>query len=111
MFDKVNIKNLGVIENMSYHICPNCEHKTHLFGKNGGASLAQESNINLIGQVPLNINIRQETDNGCPSVIHDPESEISQIFCKMARIISHKIAKLPRSYAHIMPNVKVTSKT
>ena len=107
MFDKVKIPNLGIIENMSYHICPNCDFKSNIFGENGGQNLAQESNINLIGKLPLDIKIRQETDTGLPTVEKSPEHNISQIFKKIATQISIEIAKTPKSYAHIMPEIKI----
>lgn len=107
MFDKVKIPNLGIIENMSSHICPNCNYESNIFGKDGGSNLAQESNISLLGKLPLDIKIREEADNGEPTVIKDPDHLISEKFREIAKKISAEIAKLPISYAHIMPNVKV----
>ena len=111
MFDKVKIPNLGIIENMSYHICPNCDFKSNIFGEDGGQNLAQESSINLIGKLPLDIKIRQETDTGLPTVEKSPEHNISQIFKDIANQISIEISNLPKSYAHIMPKVKIQNTT
>ena len=111
MFDKVKIPNLGIIENMSYHICPNCDFKSNIFGEDGGQNLAQESSINLIGKLPLDIKIRQETYTGLPTVEKSPEHNISQIFKDIANQISIEISNLPKSYAHIMPKVKIQNTT
>lgn len=107
MFDKVKIPTLGIIENMSMHICPECSHVSYPFGKDGGENLAEESNISLLGKCPLDLKIRQETDTGTPTVQKDENHPISVNFIAIAKKISAKIAELPKSYAHIMPNVKV----
>ena len=86
-------------------ITPRTQSK--IFGKDGGSNLAQESNIPLLGKLPLDIKIREEADNGKPTVIKDPDHIISEKFREIAKKISAEIAKLPISYAHIMPNVKV----
>ena len=109
MFDKVNIHVLGVIENMSMHICEQCGHKSYPFGQDGGKNLANEVQIDLIGSCPLDIKIRQETDTGKPTVINSPDSYITKNFLNIADKITQNIAKLPKSYAHIMPKTKVQS--
>jgi ATP-binding protein involved in chromosome partitioning len=77
MFERVNVPVLGVIENMSSHICPECGHEDHIFGSGGGERLAVESGVRLLGQLPLDIRIRQEADGGTPTVIADPDGPIA----------------------------------
>ncbi len=88
MFRKVNIPVAGVVENMSMHICTNCGHHEAIFGEDGGAQLAREFDTQLLGQLPLQKNIREQVDSGCPPVASDPESEVSQAY----RSIAAKIA-------------------
>lgn len=64
MFDKVEVPVLGIVENMSYHICSNCGSKEHIFGTGGAAKLAQEKGAALLGQIPLHVNVRQDVDQG-----------------------------------------------
>ena len=64
MFDKVQVPVLGIIENMSYHLCENCGHQSHIFGKDGGMEMAKAQQTQLLGQLPLDVNIRQDADMG-----------------------------------------------
>ncbi len=91
MFDKVQVPVLGIIENMSYHVCENCGHHSHLFGKDGGASLANEQNTKLLGQLPLNINIRERADQGKSAIIENSTSEIAQQYRKIARNVASQL--------------------
>ena len=64
MFDKVKVPVLGIVENMSYHICENCGHHAHLFGVDGGKEIAEQNDVSLLGQLPLHIHVRQDADLG-----------------------------------------------
>lgn len=88
MFDKVKVPVLGLVENMSYHVCENCGYQSHLFGKNGGLNTAKDKNIPLLGQLPLNIDIRQGVDNGNSSVLQNSTSDISLLYRKLARNVA-----------------------
>ena len=77
MFAKVDIPVLGVIENMSVHICSNCGHQEHIFGEGGAQLLVDQYQCALLGELPLDINIRTQVDSGKPSVIADKEGEIA----------------------------------
>ena len=92
MFNKVNIPVLGIIENMSFHLCPECGHKEHPFGTHGGSQIAERYNVPLLGSLPLHINIRESMDNGTPSVMSEPESEVSGIYCEIARKLGAELA-------------------
>ena len=85
MFEKVNIPILGIIENMSIHICSNCGHSEEIFGHGGGQSMALDSETNFLGALPLQLDIRTDVDEGKPTVIKSPESKASQIYQEIAR--------------------------
>ncbi len=91
MFNKVNVPILGLIENMSYHICDNCGHHSHLFGQDGGVSAAKEHNIPLLGQLPLDITIRKDADAGTSQVIENSTSQIAQQYLKIARNLAGQL--------------------
>lgn len=88
MFEKVNIPVLGVIENMSYHLCSKCGHKEMIFGDGGGAKMAEQQGIQLLGQVPLHIHIREQSDDGTPLVVAEPHSKLAVNYKKIARKIA-----------------------
>ena len=94
MFRKVDIHVVGVIENMAVHICSNCGHSEHLFGEGGGSSIAETYNVDLLGSVPLSMMIREQADNGKPTVAAEPESQITMIYRDMARHLAAKISFL-----------------
>ena len=85
MFQKVEVPVLGIVENMSTHVCSNCGHEEPIFGTGGGARMARQYGVLLLGQLPLDIRIRQETDEGHPSVVADPTGRIGTAYRDMAR--------------------------
>ncbi|MCP3679017.1 MAG: Mrp/NBP35 family ATP-binding protein [Gammaproteobacteria bacterium] len=87
MFRKVDIRLLGVVENMSYYHCPNCKHNSHPFGQQGGAHLAENYHIPLLAQLPLDAVICRYADQGTPIVIMEPESEHSRNYLELAQQI------------------------
>ncbi|WJG10653.1 iron-sulfur cluster carrier protein ApbC [Aliiglaciecola sp. LCG003] len=92
MFNKVNIPVLGVIENMSYYQCRQCGHKDFVFASGGGQKLASQYAVELLGQLPLDIQIRQHADGGEPLIVAEPDSEISQAYLLAAKNLSRKLA-------------------
>jgi ATP-binding protein involved in chromosome partitioning len=104
MFKKVNVPVLGIIENMSLHRCTQCGHTEPIFGTGGGQRMAEEYAIELLGQLPLDIHIREQTDNGIPTVISDPQSQNAQLYRAIARHIMAKLAqeKPPANFPTIM---------
>ena len=72
MFEKVNVPVLGVVENMSVHVCSNCGHVEHLFGAGGGARMAAQYGVELLGELPLDARVREEADGGAPTVVAAP---------------------------------------
>ncbi|MEJ1439113.1 MAG: iron-sulfur cluster carrier protein ApbC [Candidatus Sedimenticola sp. (ex Thyasira tokunagai)] len=107
MFEKVEVPVLGIVENMSIHICSNCGNEEHIFGEGGGRRMAEEYGVNFLGALPLDIRIREETDNGKPTVAVEPESRISQIYREIARKTAAKLALQAKSYAAKFPNIVI----
>jgi ATP-binding protein involved in chromosome partitioning len=91
MFDKVQVPVLGVIENMSYHQCENCGHQSHLFGEGGGADIAKAYQTKLLGQLPLDITIRQDADFGKSPIIENSTSELTQLYRNIARYVAGQL--------------------
>jgi ATP-binding protein involved in chromosome partitioning len=92
MFQKVSIPVLGVIENMSMHVCSQCGHAEPIFGAGGGGRMAQQYGVALLGQLPLDIRIREETDAGRPSVVTDPDGPIGRAYLATARRTAARLA-------------------
>jgi ATP-binding protein involved in chromosome partitioning len=107
MFEKVNIPILGIVENMSTHICSNCGHEEHIFGSGGGAAMCKDYNVDLLGSLPLDIKIREQSDNGKPTVIAEPDSKIAQIYKQIARAAAIKIANSSVNHSNKFPNIVI----
>lgn len=91
MFDKVKVPVLGIIENMSYHLCENCGHKSHVFGEAGGENMAKSKQTHLLGQLPLDINIRQDADFGESNIIENSAGDIACLYRRIARNITGQL--------------------
>ncbi|MEM7220683.1 MAG: iron-sulfur cluster carrier protein ApbC [Pseudomonadota bacterium] len=91
MFAKVDIPVLGVLENMSVHLCPSCGHQSHIFGEGGAARIAAEYDQVLLGALPLDISIRELADSGTPSVAADPDSAVSALYRDAARHLAARL--------------------
>ncbi len=107
MFRKVEVPVLGVVENMSLHICSNCGYEEPIFGTGGGENLAQENDVELLGQLPLDRRIREETDSGKPTVIAEPEGRIAQIYRDIARRTAAKLAMQAKDYSAKFPHIVI----
>ena len=89
MFEKVSIPILGIVENMSTHICSQCGHEEHIFGTGGGALMSKDYSVDLLGSLPLDIKIREQSDGGQPTVIADPNGPIATIYKKNSACCCH----------------------
>ncbi|ADC62141.1 iron-sulfur cluster carrier protein ApbC [Allochromatium vinosum] len=107
MFQKVEVPVLGIVENMSIHICSKCGHEEHIFGQGGGQSMSDQYGIDLLGALPLDIQIRQETDGGKPTVAAQPESRITQIYREIARKTAAKLSLQAKDYASKFPRIVI----
>ena len=92
---------------MSTHICSKCGNEEFIFGKDGGAKICQDYNTELLGSLPLNIKIRENLDAGIPSVIDNPDSEISLTYKSIARKAALKIANLSEDHSSKFPNIVI----
>ncbi|GAB5100774.1 iron-sulfur cluster carrier protein ApbC [Caballeronia sp. LP006] len=107
MFEKVGIPILGIVENMSTHICSNCGHEEHIFGAGGGERMAKEYGVEILGQLPLDIAIRERTDAGQPTVVSQPESRIAETYRAIARRVAIAIADRQRDMTSKFPSIVV----
>ncbi len=107
MFRKVAVPVLGIIENMSTHICSNCGHEEPIFGSGGGASLSADYDAELLGQLPLDKRIREQTDSGRPTVVADPDGPLAQAYRRAAMKTAAALARLGRNYGASFPKIVV----
>ncbi len=107
MFEKVEVPILGIVENMSTHICSKCGHEEHIFGEGGGRLMAEQYGVNFLGALPLETRIREETDSGKPTVVAEPESRPSQIYREIARKAAAQLSRQAKSYAAKFPNIVI----
>lgn len=107
MFEKVDIPILGVVENMSIHICSNCGHAEPIFGSGGGEKMCAEYGVDFLGALPLNIAIREQTDSGKPTVVADPDGQIAAIYRQIARRVAVKVAEKSRDMTSKFPNIVI----
>jgi ATP-binding protein involved in chromosome partitioning len=111
MFEKVGIPILGVVENMSTHICSNCGHEEHIFGQGGAERMCKEYGTELLGALPLDIAIREQADSGKPTVVADPDGPAAETYRKIARRLAVKIAESAKDMTSKFPNIVVSKET
>src|SRR3990170_5306686 len=107
MFEKVGIPILGVVENMSLHICSKCGHEERIFGAGGGERLGKDYDVELLGALPLDIGIREQADSGKPTVVSDPDGRVAQIYKEIARRVAVKIAEKQQDHTAAFPKIVV----
>jgi len=107
MFEKVNVPILGIVENMSTHICSRCGHEEHIFGEGGAARMSADYEIDLLGQLPLDMRIREQVDSGRPTLVTEPDGDISRIYKEIARKVAAKISSQKRDYGGAFPKIVV----
>ncbi len=107
MFQKVEVNVLGVVENMSTHVCSQCGHEEHIFGSGGGESLAAQYQVPFLGSLPLELKIREQTDAGRPTVVAEPESAIAARYREIARRATARLALAGKDYAGAFPKIVI----
>ncbi len=107
MFNKVEVPVLGVIENMSIHICSECGHAEHIFGEGGGVRMAEEQGVDFLGSLPLDIKIREQADSGNPTVAAMPESKVSEIYREIARKTAARLATKAKDHSAAFPSIVI----
>jgi ATP-binding protein involved in chromosome partitioning len=109
MFEKVGIPILGIVENMSIYVCPNCNHQEHIFGQGGGQKMCDQYGVDFLGSLPLNLSIREQADSGKPTVAADPDGAISAIYKTIARKIAIQVADMSKDMTSKFPSIVVTN--
>jgi len=107
MFEKVGIPILGIVENMSFHVCTKCGHESHIFGSGGAQKMARDYGTEVLGQLPLDESIQQQADSGRPTVVSDPDGKIAELYRRIARRCAVKIAESQRDMTSKFPNIVV----
>jgi len=107
MFEKVGIPILGIVENMSIHICSNCGHAEHIFGEGGGERMCGDYGTEFLGGLPLDIRIREQTDSGKPTVVADPDGPVANIYKQIARRVAVKIGELAQDHSGAFPKIVI----
>ena len=93
MFEKVGVPIVGIVENMSIHICSNCGHAEHIFGEGGAQRMCDDYKVPFLGALPLDIRIREQADSGRPTVVADPDGKVAQIYREIARKVAIFVAR------------------
>jgi ATP-binding protein involved in chromosome partitioning len=107
MFEKVGIPILGLVENMSIHICSKCGHEEHIFGHGGGEQMCKDYETEFLGALPLELAIREMADSGKPTVVGAPDSRAADIYRTIARRVAVKVAERAKDMTHKFPNIVV----
>ncbi|AOI79358.1 iron-sulfur cluster carrier protein ApbC [Burkholderia sp. NRF60-BP8] len=107
MFEKVGIPILGIVENMSIHICSNCGHEEHIFGAGGAERMAKDYGVNVLGSLPLDIAIRERADSGAPTVAAEPDGALARRYRDIARGVALAIAERSRDMTSKFPSIVV----
>ena len=107
MFRKVSVPILGIVENMSTHICTECGHEEPIFGSGGGENMAADFDVELIGSLPLDLKIREQTDSGQPSVIAEPDGPHAKAYRQTARRMAALLAIQGKDYSRRFPKIVV----
>jgi len=107
MFEKVGVPIVGIVENMSIHICSNCGHAEHIFGAGGAQKMCDEYHVPFLGSLPLDIRIREQADSGRPTVVADPDSAAAQMYREIARKVAISVAEKAADFSAKFPSIKI----
>jgi ATP-binding protein involved in chromosome partitioning len=107
MFQTVEVPVLGVVENMSTHVCSKCGHEEHIFGSGGGRRMAAQFGLDVLAELPLDIRIREQSDSGRPTVVAEPQSALGQAYIALARRAAAKLASHALTSKTAFPSISV----
>ena len=107
MFEKVDVRVLGIVENMSTHICSKCGHEEHIFGAGGGQRMASDNKVPLLGSLPLEMSIRVQTDGGKPTVAAEPDGRVALIYRDIARRVAAKLSMQAKDFSSKFPKIVI----
>ncbi|HEY4037730.1 MAG TPA: iron-sulfur cluster carrier protein ApbC [Burkholderiaceae bacterium] len=108
MFEKVGVPILGIVENMAVHVCSQCGHAEHIFGSGGAERMARDYQVEVLGSLPLDIRIREQTDSGRPTVVAEPEGPLAVQYKAIARRMAIRISERAKDLSSKMPTIKVS---
>jgi ATP-binding protein involved in chromosome partitioning len=111
MFEKVGVPILGIVENMAVHICSQCGHAEHIFGEGGGKKMAADYQLDYLGALPLDMQIRLQADNGRPTVVADPDGDVAAIYKAVARKVAITVAAKAKDFSSKFPTITVSKNT
>ena len=109
MFEKVQVPILGIIENMSMHVCTNCGHVEHIFGQGGAQKMCDDYGVAYLGGLPLDIRIREQADSGTPTVAADPDGALATIYKDIARKVAIAVAEKAKDMSGKFPSIVVSN--
>jgi len=107
MFEKVGVPIVGIVENMSIHICSKCGHAEHIFGEGGAEKMCRDYNVPFLGALPLDIRIREQADSGRPTVVADPDGPTAQIYKEIARKVAVSVAQKAADFSAKFPSIVI----
>ena len=107
MFEKVGVPIVGVVENMSIHVCSNCGHAEHIFGAGGAEKMCRDYNVPFLGALPLDIHIREQADSGRPTVVADPDGPTAEIYRAIARKVAVSVAQKAADFSAKFPSIVI----
>ncbi len=107
MFEKVGVPIVGIVENMSIHICTNCGHAEHIFGSGGAERMCRDYNVPFLGSLPLDIRIREQADSGRPTVVADPDGKVAEIYRAIARKTAVAVAQKAEDFSSKFPSIVI----
>jgi ATP-binding protein involved in chromosome partitioning len=107
MFEKVSVPIVGVVENMSIHVCSNCGHAEHIFGEGGAQRMCKDYNVPFLGALPLDIKIREQADSGRPTVVADPDGKTAAIYKEIARKTAVFVAQKAEDFSAKFPSIVI----
>ena len=107
MFEKVGVPIVGIVENMSIHVCSNCGHAEHIFGEGGAQKMCDDYHVPFLGSLPLDIRIREQADSGRPTVVADPQSKVAEMYREIARKVAISVAQKAADFSAKFPSIVV----
>src|SRR6476659_9826141 len=107
MFEKVGVPIVGIVENMSIHVCSKCGHAEHIFGEGGAERMCRDYKVPFLGSLPLDIRIREQADSGRPSVVSDPDGAVADAYKAIARKVAVFVAQKAEDFSAKFPNIVI----
>jgi len=107
MFEKVGVPIVGIVENMSVHVCSKCGHAEAIFGEGGAERMCKDYDVPFLGGLPLDIRIREQADSGRPTVVADPDGKIAAIYKEIARKTAVFVAQKAEDFTARFPSIVV----